>query len=665
MGLAWMWIRRLSVGARLALITLSASGWAAPAWGSKSDVWPGDPAVNVAVCETTGEQRQVRLTSDGLGGLYCAWEDLRADFAQTRLRRLNPAGASPGWPADGLLIADTTIAFNNTTLVPSGSGAVIVSWLPEHSDSRLRAQRVDSSGVAMWPAPGVAVSLRPITNLYAAVGLQDGGAMYFWQRDYGFNVDTLVAMRITAGGQRAWETEVVFCDRPGPSGDMLAAAVSDSEVVVTWGSGLGGSVQVFGQKLGLSGVEHWPHNGVRLLPNGEFGSIAATRGGGVAGCYLSFDTDSQGDLKLFQVDASGQPRVGWPSTGLAYPGVPGVPDGVGFISADPIDGSIALSWWDGTVSQFGDSRVQKFDSSGVAQWAGGGRTVFHAAVRPAGVSSTSDGLGGFFVALATPLNNADIVVQHIKSNGDLAWPAVGSLVASAAGTQFRSVGVLDSSGGLFLCWVDYRNPSTAPDLYAQHMNADGSLGGIVTATEASAISASYFDGCADIRWFASSDPGVVFRVQRQGQDSDWRDIGAPIEEAGGHVAFADCNVERGTSYTYRLEWVADGQARHSGVIGLSIPLEPGLSLTRLWPNPVRELLTTDFSLSRPGPVRLSVLDLSGRLVSVVAEGPRAAGEHRESWQIRREGGGGLAPGCYWLQLEAEGVQRSRQFVVVR
>jgi hypothetical protein len=65
------------------------------------------------------------------------------------------------------------------------------------------------------------------------------------------------------------------------------------------------------------------------------------------------------------------------------------------------------------------------------------------------------------------------------------------------------------------------------------------------------------------------------------------------------------------------------------------------------PNPFNPTTTLRFSLPEAGPVRLQVVDLAGRRVAVLRDGPLAAGFHAVTWQPRA-----LASGVYLARLEA-------------
>ena len=72
-----------------------------------------------------------------------------------------------------------------------------------------------------------------------------------------------------------------------------------------------------------------------------------------------------------------------------------------------------------------------------------------------------------------------------------------------------------------------------------------------------------------------------------------------------------------------------------------------------------------FSLAEPGEVSLRIYDAGGRLVRVLADGPRAAGVHEESWDGRDGRGRWAASGVYYYRLDARAFSRTRRMVLLR
>ena len=91
---------------------------------------------------------------------------------------------------------------------------------------------------------------------------------------------------------------------------------------------------------------------------------------------------------------------------------------------------------------------------------------------------------------------------------------------------------------------------------------------------------------------------------------------------------------------------------------------PALALEAMLPNPAPAgRATLSFRLGAGAArCRIDVVDVRGRVVSVIADGPRAAGPHTIS--LAAPGRRALAAGLYWLRVDADGRRAVRRFVVV-
>jgi 1,4-alpha-glucan branching enzyme len=102
----------------------------------------------------------------------------------------------------------------------------------------------------------------------------------------------------------------------------------------------------------------------------------------------------------------------------------------------------------------------------------------------------------------------------------------------------------------------------------------------------------------------------------------------------------------------------------AGAVDAPPATAPALALS-VSPSPTRGATLVKLALPAAGPVRVTLLDAQGRRVAVLADGERAAGEHRLAWDGRREGGPAAAPGLYFVRAEAAGRVETRRLALVR
>jgi hypothetical protein len=89
-----------------------------------------------------------------------------------------------------------------------------------------------------------------------------------------------------------------------------------------------------------------------------------------------------------------------------------------------------------------------------------------------------------------------------------------------------------------------------------------------------------------------------------------------------------------------------------------VPTQPSL---RVWPNPSRDGTRIEWYQARPGPTRLSIYDLSGRLM-LSRHGRESAGRQLWEWNGQTASHAELAPGLYWIELESNEGRRVAKIV---
>ena len=92
---------------------------------------------------------------------------------------------------------------------------------------------------------------------------------------------------------------------------------------------------------------------------------------------------------------------------------------------------------------------------------------------------------------------------------------------------------------------------------------------------------------------------------------------------------------------------------------------PPFSLGQCYPNPFNPSTTISFTLGEAARVRLSVYDVSGRLVRELLDGQRGSGQHSEIWNGKDNAGRGVSSGVYFYRLEAGAFMETKKMVLLR
>jgi len=88
-------------------------------------------------------------------------------------------------------------------------------------------------------------------------------------------------------------------------------------------------------------------------------------------------------------------------------------------------------------------------------------------------------------------------------------------------------------------------------------------------------------------------------------------------------------------------------------------------LSQNYPNPFNPMTTIEFGLPTAVPVRLTIYDVAGRLVSTLVDGPLAAGHHRLQWRGVDDRQQALASGVYFYRIDAGDFNQIRRMMLVR
>ena len=83
------------------------------------------------------------------------------------------------------------------------------------------------------------------------------------------------------------------------------------------------------------------------------------------------------------------------------------------------------------------------------------------------------------------------------------------------------------------------------------------------------------------------------------------------------------------------------------------------------PNPSNPSAVIEFSLEKAGPAKITVFDISGRVVRALDEGNFAAGVNRVAWDGTDDFGNEVASGVYFYRLESQDFVSSKKMILMK
>ncbi|MBI1795511.1 MAG: S8 family peptidase [Candidatus Eisenbacteria bacterium] len=144
----------------------------------------------------------------------------------------------------------------------------------------------------------------------------------------------------------------------------------------------------------------------------------------------------------------------------------------------------------------------------------------------------------------------------------------------------------------------------------------------------------------------------------------WTVLDAPVTTEGANSVALDRTAAAGLSYYYRLDATyRSGQTATFGPIQASA----GEAITEFAlkdgaPNPTAGPTLIEYAVPKIGDVRVSLYDLQGREVAVLASGHHPVGRYQVTWSGDVDGGPAAA-GVYFLHMKAAGFAQTRRIVV--
>ncbi len=112
----------------------------------------------------------------------------------------------------------------------------------------------------------------------------------------------------------------------------------------------------------------------------------------------------------------------------------------------------------------------------------------------------------------------------------------------------------------------------------------------------------------------------------------------------------------GVYYIYTIS----GVETVSGVPAASRP-----EIRRAFPNPFNPMTTIEFSVPKPGPVRVGIFDIRGRHVATLVNETMGSGVYQVRWSGKTGNGADVASGVYCAQIQSRGGSGSGRLVLIK
>jgi len=270
------------------------------------------------------------------------------------------------------------------------------------------------------------------------------------------------------------------------------------------------------------------------------------------------------------------------------------------------------------------------------------------------------------------------------TDGSQPVPTVSIYLSRDNGATYQPIAIDASNSGSYVWMVTAPGTNTGADpafsarikVVAKDVSeltgedtSDGpfSIYDIATSTVVTRLDVEPSDIGVTIRW-AIADHGLFAALTLERSEAEagpWTARTTDAQQAGELTVVTDRTAEAGRTYWYRLVGTTNAGATATfGPVKATAGALQEFALSPAWPNPTKGGLEAKFAVPRQATVRLSLLDLQGREVAVMAKGSYGPGRYQVRWDGHTDRG--VAPaGMYFLQLQTTGHKLVQRVVVAR
>jgi len=338
-----------------------------------------------------------------------------------------------------------------------------------------------------WDPAGIPV--RQGTNIEwgrSAVTLEDGSAVFAWSDTRHGDRDIWIQKVDVNGnllwGEQSedgdWKNGIMINGEIDRQEDIVIIDAGNNEVIVAWIDFRNEyEGDIYTQKIGSDGSLLWDSAGIPLCLAEDSQISLNIVSDDADGAYIIWlDNRNAGGSDIYgtHIIADGSIATGWIEDGLPIITESNAQSQHTFCKDG--EGGAIVVWHDERDVSNENLYMQRIASNGSLQWEENGTLVSNALGSQEKAKIKSDGNGNFYIVWRDRRNenDGDIYAQYIDIDGNLLWDEDIS-VFSGIGIQRNPQSASTTDGYLVVTWEDGRNDAYYKDIYAQKINADGSL----------------------------------------------------------------------------------------------------------------------------------------------------------------------------------------------
>ena len=430
----------------------------------------------VVVCRHFGNQNSAQIISDGNGGAIIVWQDYRDKNADIFVQHLDSQGQAV-WGEAGKAVCQLAEGQFAPQLITDNNGGAIITWHDYRSKigEDIYAQRIDSSGQALWLENGQAVCTVNGTQWYPKI-VTDGldGAIIVWTDGRISPADNnIYAQRLDPKGNSLWQKDGVSLCQAKQNQEYPAVIASDGGAIVVWTDSRFNNADIFGQKIDLNGQSLWQKDGVEVCAFNYDQEHPRLSSDGAGGAVVAWQDQRGTETAIYAQKLSATGQNEWQEDGRQ---ISQFGNNHQDLIISKLTGEDWVVVWEETRNNQNSLLAQKINSSGIPLWSSGGMALTQPNYSQKTAAVAAGSKGEIIVAWQDKrFGQDDIYGQKISSDGTLLWSKGGQEICRTQGavTQQNIQTVLTQNQGVVLAFEDAR--AGFFNIYLQKVGTKGEL----------------------------------------------------------------------------------------------------------------------------------------------------------------------------------------------
>jgi hypothetical protein len=463
--------------------------------GMASAQWTSNPALNTPIGVAANDQAVPKLGVTSDGRTWYGWFDGRSGAYTVYVQLLDAAGV-PQFPANGLLVSSqpqsTSLVDWDLDVAANGDVVLVFTDARAGTDLDVYAYRISPSGNFVWGAHGVTLSTNgEFEPSPRCAVLDDGSTAFVWGRMPSSGTGSIRVQILDAAGTPRFPMDGfgisgLTNERPGfadvvpaPGGAYIVSFLRNTASFTS-------PRHIKAQKFNSAGTAQWNSGTPISVFDASAVPIAywpVVRADGQGGAVFAWHYAPGNVFQSFVQKITSAGAEVFPHNGVAVSLEAGVMKLEPAIDVVQPSGDVVVCFnrRNTAQSQWGVG-AQRISAAGVRSWTDNGVVLEPLDSKNESfqriVALGDDAICAWFDNPNTPIPDARIMAQRVNASGVVQWAPTNVVVSSQAPTTAAKDDlevVLTPSGSVCYAWDDNRSDPNG-DIYAQRLNADGTLG---------------------------------------------------------------------------------------------------------------------------------------------------------------------------------------------